>query len=162
MKKFLLFVVVFLYATTANGQLTLPPGASTYVDLGLPSGTQWKIEDESGYYSYDDALRTFGYKLPTKAQINELATYCNFVWNSGIGCQVIGPNGNSIFIPAKGTLSSNGEISNAGLTCLYWTQTSGDKDYWAWSLLINRGGAEVYGQNKACRSGVRLVLKPSR
>ena len=27
-----------------------------YVDLGLPSGTKWKSDNESGFYDYDEAI----------------------------------------------------------------------------------------------------------
>lgn len=39
-----------------------------YVDLGLPSGTMWKLFIEDGYYTFDRAVEKFGSNLPTKEQ----------------------------------------------------------------------------------------------
>lgn len=46
-----------------------------------------------------------GWRMPSDAELTELRTNCKFVWanvNGRNGYQVIGPNGNSIFIPASG------------------------------------------------------------
>ena len=55
-----------------------------YVDLGLPSGTQWKEKNEvnpadSVYnlYTYDEAMTEFGEQLPTKEQFEELKSSVN-------------------------------------------------------------------------------------
>ncbi|MCQ2271186.1 MAG: hypothetical protein MJZ72_00120 [Bacteroidales bacterium] len=58
MKKILLLSVLCLFALQIKAQ--------EYVDLGLPSGTKWKDKNESGFYDYDAAVRSFGSKLPTK------------------------------------------------------------------------------------------------
>ena len=49
-----------------------------YVDLGLPSGTLWKRDDEYGCYTQQDAKRQYGDQLPTKEQLQELFNYCNY------------------------------------------------------------------------------------
>lgn len=81
--------------------ITFAGFAQQYVDLGLPSGTQWKTTNESGYYTYDQAVAAFGRNLPSKSQLIELNEKCSWEW-SGNGYKVIGPNGNSIFLPAAG------------------------------------------------------------
>ncbi|MBO4774011.1 MAG: hypothetical protein J5516_04475, partial [Bacteroidales bacterium] len=46
-----------------------------FADLGLPSGTKWKATNEGdGYYTYDEAAKKFGKKVPTKAQFEELVS----------------------------------------------------------------------------------------
>lgn len=55
-----------------------------YVDLGLPSGTWWKNQDEDGLFSFDMAIETFGDKMPTAKQCKELADFCT--------CKLVTPN----------------------------------------------------------------------
>lgn len=100
-----------------------------YVDLGLPSGTLWKDQNESGYYTYDEAVRQFGDALPTKEQMEELINYCRWEWN-GWGNYaklylVIGPNGNHINLPMEGSISvEKGERYGYEQSATYWTSSS--------------------------------------
>ena len=82
------------------------PMSAQYVDLGLPSGTLWKVSNEDGFYTYPKAVSKFGKSLPTKEQLEELERYCDWKWGwtfkNGKGCTVTGRNGNQIFFPASG------------------------------------------------------------
>lgn len=80
-----------------------------YIDLGLPSGTLWKIKNETGYYTYDKAMSLFG-NLPTLEQILELKSECQWTIN-GSGYKVTGPNGNSIVLSAGGRGPNAGSVS---------------------------------------------------
>lgn len=72
------------------------------IDLGLPSGTVWKEENEvDDYYTYEQAANRFGDNLPTKDQFEELLNNCEWNW-TGSGYMIVGPNGNSMFLPASG------------------------------------------------------------
>lgn len=96
---------------------------SQYVDLGLPSGTLWKAENEGiGYYSYYDAKNNFGDNLPTLNQWKELINVCEWRW-MGNGFDVVGPNGNYIYVPAPGDRSCSGEICCLGESGHYWSST---------------------------------------
>lgn len=77
--------------------------AKGYVDLDLPSGTLWKDKNEDGGYNfyYDNAISRYKNELPTKAQFEELKTYCTWTW-IGNGYMVKGPNDNYIVLPALG------------------------------------------------------------
>ena len=78
-----------------------------YVDLGLPSGTLCKIQNENRYYDYDKAVSTFGCQLPTNKQWMELVKSCEWTWgNNGEsnGYVVKGTNNNSIFLPVENLL----------------------------------------------------------
>lgn len=94
------------------GKIAIKPGQTVspkqnendYVDLGLPSGTKWKKTNEKGgFYTYNQALKTFGNKLPSYEQIMELMQFCDWDWKTNgriISMQGTGPNGNTIeFIP---------------------------------------------------------------
>ena len=62
---------------------------SQYVDLGLPSGTKWKAENESGRYDIIDALNYYYDNLPSVSQFQELIDNCTWIWK-GDGYKVIG------------------------------------------------------------------------
>ena len=105
-----------------------------YVDLGLPSGTLWKDSNEDGYYAYDEAVRKFGSRLPTKAQFEELKNKCTWTW-MGNGYKITGPNGNSITFPATGVRLCNGDVGGVGTSGFYCSFILEDSDY-AWFLHI--------------------------
>ena len=71
----------------------------------LTSGKQ--MSDISGNAQYDAATANWGgdWRMPTDYELNELITKCTWEWintNDFKGYSVIGPNGNSIFLPAAG------------------------------------------------------------
>ncbi len=72
MKKICLLILAISFCFSSYTQ---------YVDLGLPSGTKWKsvneAGDENGFYTYDEAIKAFGNKLPTKKQCKAWGLYFN-------------------------------------------------------------------------------------
>ena len=124
-----------------------------YLDLGLPSGTLWPSVNEGGdstFYTYDEAIRNFGNKLPTKEQLQELNDKCTWTW-TGSGYKVVGPNGNSIYLPAAGLRDCNGNVDGVGSHGCYWCSDD------AYLLFFYSGEAGiVYGKRSAGHS-VRLV-----
>ena len=84
--------------STPSAGKNVPAG---YVDLGLPSGTYWKSENEKGYYYPEDAAAKFQSAIPTEVQMKELFNHCTWRWEKN-GYVVTGPNGNRIFFPAMG------------------------------------------------------------
>ena len=76
---------------------------------------------------YDVARRLWGgnWRLPTRAEVKELTTLCNWVAEEleGVaGYRVTGPNGNSVFLPSAGYQDST-ERKEAGTCGFYWTGT---------------------------------------
>ena len=129
-----------------------------FVDLGLPSGTLWKNSNEGGdytRYTYDQAVRKFGNKLPTKQQFVELKNECEWTW-TGYGYKVIGPNGNSITLPAAGRRNCDGDVADVGTSGLYWSSTPDDSNY-AWDLNLNSSGVNMYPASLCLGLSVRLV-----
>ena len=114
MKRILLMTVAFLFTVAAFAQ---------YLDLGLPSGTQWKKTNEIGFYTYDEAMAEFGSQLPTVTQLDELREYCDWTW-MGNGYKVIGPNGNFIYLPAAGYRYCDGTVDSEGTFGYYCSCTS--------------------------------------
>lgn len=129
-----------------------------YVDLGLPSGTLWKNANEGdndAHYTYDEAISRFGNKLPTKQQLEELKNKCTWTW-TGSGYKVIGPNGNSIYLPAAGDRDCYDGVNYVGTKGGYWSSTLYDSDY-PWYLGF--GSSKVYLSycHRCVGQSVRLV-----
>lgn len=87
-----------------------------YVDLGLPSGVLWSDKTSMGYYTQDEAIKTFGQSLPSMNELEELYNKCK--WEVvGDKYKIIGPNGNYIMLSARGTLRDN----KVGVAGYYWS-----------------------------------------
>lgn len=130
-----------------------------YVDLGLSSGTKWKKHNEQnkanaecGLYTYNEAIETFGDKLPTENQMKELKNECQWSWN-GSGYDVIGPNGKSVVFPAAGSRSCDGDI-NVGIG-LYWSSSHYTPDIM--SILFFSSDEVSMGYGQCGEMSVRLV-----
>ena len=81
----------------------------------------------------DAATRKLGspWRMPTKEEIRELLDHCTWNWTTqdGVnGCEVKGPNGNSIFLPAAGYHStySNSFHESYGKSGMYWSSSLSD------------------------------------
>ncbi len=78
---------------------------------------------------YDAARANWGgsWRLPTKAECQELVDKCTGIWTTQdiyIGCKVTGPNGNSIFLPAVCSLIDGTPFDDGrGGGGNYWTST---------------------------------------
>ena len=127
----------------------------SYTDLGLPSGTKWKNSNAPGFYSYKEAVSRFGNRLPTKAQWEELKAKCQWSW-TGNGYKVIGPNGNSIVLPASGYRDCDISVSSVGSDGNYWSSTPDGSDD-AWYFFFFSGGVYVRSYDQCYGLSVRLV-----
>lgn len=127
-----------------------------YVDLGLPSGTLWKDQNEGGFHTYDLAVSMFGNSLPTNEQLEELRDACSWTWN-GKGFKVKGPSGESIFLPASGYRDCGGSVVCVGSYGYYWSSTPIDS-YFAWGLHFDSRGSWFVNRGIRCNGkSVRLV-----
>jgi len=138
-----------------NFSFQVPSG---YVDLGLPSGTLWKSENEDcGLITYDQAYNFYGSSLPTKEQLEELKDNCLWTWQ-GNGYKVKGKSGESIFLPAVGYRSCDGSTSSVGSYGSYWSSTPDDSER-VWDLSFSSSGMSMYDDRHCCGLSVRLVKK---
>lgn len=119
-----------------------------FVNLGLPSGTLWKSKNEDGKYTYGQAIITFSKHLPTKEQFEELINFCSLAWDDA-GVYVIGPNGESIFLPTENAKG------------FYWSQTNAGSDfsgvYGAYDLTLYEGKTQINKRVQSSQQFVRLV-----
>ena len=113
-----------------------------YVDLGLPSGTYWKDQNEEKLYTYQDAIEKFENSLPNNDQLEELRKKCQWTWDStNKGATVTGPNGNSIFLPAAGFgYSHSDKVTNEGIWGCYWSSVG--QPYTDYAYFLEFGWSE--------------------
>lgn len=79
------------------------------------------------------------WRMPTKDEIEELHDKCSWTWttvNGVNGYKVIGPNGNSIFLPAAGYRYGT-ELDERGARALYWSSSLYDDCSRAFYLYFN-------------------------
>ena len=138
-------------------ELKTKPG-DKWIDLGLPSGRIWAAENETDYYDFDNAVKTFGKELPTKEAWQELFDKCARKWDKEKkGYLLTGPNGNTIFLPAAGYRSGT-TVSSAGLGGYYWSSSPYSTATYAYYVRFYAGG--VYPQsynNRFLGFSVRLA-----
>ena len=98
------------------------PDRYTFVDLGLPSGLLWATENAPGFYTYNEAVDTFGELLPKGSAMVELIEESTCTWNDEKkGLDITGPNGNTIFLPADWYRWGR-EVKDVKLEGDYWTR----------------------------------------
>ena len=148
MKKVFSFCLICLLAVSAMAQ--------DYVDLGLPSGTLWKRQNESGFYTYEQAINRFGNKLPERHHFVELINECTWIWMDDYGYKVVGPNGNSITFPAAGGRRCDDDVDGVGRFGAFWSSTPSGSDY-VWCFDFNSTQIKMHGYARCFGLSVRLV-----
>lgn len=100
----------------------------TYIELGLPSGRLWATENAEGYYTHGKAKKKFGELLPSPDAFEELYYKCEWIWDAeNKGVTIVGPNKNTIFLPASGfrdCYSESKDVDFVGSEGNYWSDTS--------------------------------------
>ena len=144
MKHFFSFLIMQLFVLTITAQ---------YVDLGLPSGTKWKIADEIECYTYNETIK-FGSALPTMDQWNELYDNCDWEW-IGTAYKIVGPNGNSIELPVS-ACDVSGKGSGFNVTGSYWSSNVGESGN-AHCFGFSSGAVLRYSVQSSVSQSVRLV-----
>lgn len=138
-----------------------------YVDLGL--SVKWATcnvgtlipEGYGDYLDYSQACNVrwgSGWRLPNKAELEELKVRCTWKWttqNGVKGYEVTGPNGNSIFLPAAGYRGGS-SLCSVGSGGFYWSSTPYDCNI-AWYLYFYSGGQNLNNYNRSYGQSVRLV-----
>jgi hypothetical protein len=91
------------------------------------------FSDIKGDTRYDAARANWGgsWRLPTKAELEELKDNCTWSWTTQggkNGYKVTGPNGNSIFLPAAGYYDNRTALCFTGDYGHYWSSTPSESD----------------------------------
>lgn len=114
--------------------------------------------------SYDVATAKMGsdWRMPTSAEIQELRDKCTWKWttqNGVNGRKVIGPNGNSIFLPAAGYRSGS-DLGWEGAGGHYWSASPASDSYGAYSLSFSSIDYNRTYDNRYDGHSVRPVYDP--
>ena len=110
----------------------------------------------------DAATANWGgaWRMPTKAEQDELRNNCTWTWisqNGVNGYKVTGPNGNSIFLPAAGYMLE-GSLFNAGSYGYYWSSSlSTDYPSSAYDVGFDSGYVDWYYDDRYYGFTVRPV-----
>lgn len=115
--------------------------------------------------SDDAAFANWGHLwcMPSRKQLSELHNKCEWVWTSmsGInGFNVIGMNGNSIFLPASG--QKNDQYGNRGFNTegYYWSRTLRTPyNYHSYCLMFYPDVININFEDRIVGCNVRAVLK---
>ena len=106
-----------------------------------------QMSDISCNAQYDAATANWGgsWRMPTKAELEELENKCTWTWttqNGVKGYKVTGPNGNHIFLPAAGYRIGS-SLGFDGYDGYYWSSTPHDYDFYAYYLRFRDIGEYV-------------------
>lgn len=112
---------------TENNSLTSGLSISELQSQGIIDGNSNLMPQ------HDAATANWGgdWRMPTDYELKELITKCTWEWintNDFKGYSVIGPNGNSIFLPAAGYRGES-SLNYAGSNGGYRSSTPSDDDY---------------------------------
>ncbi len=134
-------------------------GSSTTQTKYCTSSSYGTVDDKTVLELDDDAAHVnWGgdWRMPTKEEQDELRNNCTWTWGSqkGVnGYTVVGPNGNSLFLPAAGSRGNSG-LDDAGSRGYYWSSSLNlDDDVSAFDLYFDSGywdwgsNGRLYGQS---------------
>ena len=96
------------------------------------------------------------WRMPTRKEAEELIKKCRWEWgmkNGVKGYKVTGPNGNCIFLPAKGYFFGS-QLYDTDETGNYWTSTGYDNGNFSYALDFSRRRPKVASSG---RSGGRCI-----
>lgn len=101
------------------------------------------------------------WRMPTEDECRELKDKCSWIYTTkgGInGYKVIGPNGNSIFLPATGFRGEqySGDIGKNGN---YWSSTNAIRNDWAIEIWFDNEDIDVLNGSRQSGQSVRPVTK---
>lgn len=126
-----------------------------YVDLGLPSGTLWKKQNEKGLFSYDEAILQYQDSMPSVEQWQELKSLCKWFWQ-GNGYSVKGPNENTIFLPSEGFRYCSGSMLKNGSYGTYWSSSPAGAEN-AWYITFSSEQLIINNINRCGGRSIRFV-----
>ena len=100
------------------------------------------------------------WRMPTKAEQDELRNSCTWTWatqNGVKGCNVVGPNGNSIFLPAAGYREDTEAIYRGSYGHYWLSSFYSYYSYGAYDLYFHSDGCDWYDGYRCFGRSVRPV-----
>ena len=105
-----------------------------------------------------------GWRMPTKDEFKELKDKCTWKWVSDVGYKIIGPNDNSIFLPAASYLdyiyTDLQDAPPKGFDGFYWS-SSLYSDGRAWFLYFYSDNYDMRNECSFVGLSVRPVFNPN-
>lgn len=132
----------------------------TKYDYDSDGKSTLEFSDDAAYVNWGTSWR-----MPTKTEFTELMNSCIWTWtqlNGVNGYNIKGPSGNSIFIPAAGSIGDSGAISGKGSYGNYWTSDiyTGYSNYnYAYSLYFYNGGQNIEYRQRCLGYFIRPVYR---
>ena len=134
-----------------------------YADLGL--SVKWATcnvgahspEIYGTYYEWCAPDWGSTWRLPTKDEYQELMNKCTWYWTQQggkNGCEIVGPNGNSIFLPTAGYQIAS--IFNEGTMGCYWTYNASTQSD-AYNLKFDQNSITIDSTPQKYGLTIRLV-----
>lgn len=103
------------------------------------------------------------WRMPTKKEQDELCTKCTWKWGSqnGIkGYTVVGPNGNSLFLPAAGSRYDSSILYGVGSLGYYWSSSLSSRyPYDAYELYFGSSDVNSRTDSRYCGHTIRPVCQ---
>ena len=112
------------------------------------------LEDDAAYVNWGSS-----WIMPTTEQHQELVDNCTWTWTqqNGVNGQLgVGPNGNTIFLPATGYWRG-GSPYNAGSNSRFWSRTLYSSSISAFGLSLSSYGFGCYDEYRSNGLTVRAV-----
>lgn len=138
---------------------------NTYSYYSKDSQTWINIGNDIAGTSYDAATVNLGggWKMPTKAEMDELIKKCDWQWGeqNGVKGYFVSGNGNTIFLPAAGytDVVEGNSIVWKGEDLTYWTSTSfRGIDEYSYSLWCHQGDIDNSSHGRCRGYSVRPVI----
>lgn len=134
---------------------------ATYFDTDCEAA----LQGISGMPDYDVAAAEWGgdWRMPTLAEMQELCDCCLWEWteqNGQKGCNVTGPNGQSIFVPAAGTKQGTALYLAGSYASLMTATRDNSNHFYARSLVFFAKGEHWIDTNlRDYGQSVRPVCK---
>ena len=98
--------------------------------------------------------------MPTKAEQDELQGKCKWTWTSqnGVkGYKVVGPNGNSIFLPVAGCMVGE-SVHDVGVKGNYWSSSFGTyASHYAYLMGYNLSDKDFFYVHRCLGQSVRPI-----
>ena len=151
----------YKYCKGSSSTLTKYCNNSSYGNNGFTDNkTVLDLEDDAATVNWGGEWR-----MPTDAEMTELREKCTWTWttqNGVKGYKVVGPNGNSIFLPAAGYMR-NSDLTDAGSYGYDWSSSlRSDNPSFAYGVYFNSDIVYWHYNKRYYGRSVRPVMPTDR
>lgn len=140
----------YKWYNTVTGKYTKYCDNSSYGDVD--NKTELELADDAAYVNWGK-----NWRMPTKAQFDELRAECTWQWNGGGYLVTSKKNGATLILPAAGGRGGS-LLSGSGSSGGYWSRSLfPGKSYYAYYVSFDRGNVGTSGNYRYLGRSVRAV-----